>query len=149
MTIGELASKSGVHASTIVLWYKRKVTRACQSAVLVLAMFVAFIEAPFLHTHLHESTRHHSGPAFHLHFPSIEHGGEGPEFRCLNPDDDAQLLSWVSLTPTHLTLAAPAVPTEFFAVPALESSRFTVDAPNEKGHDPPPLTGQNPRAPPA
>jgi hypothetical protein len=131
------------------LWYKREVVRAYQSAVLVLAMFVAFIEAPFLHTHQHESTQHHSGPVFHLHLRSIQHSGNGPEFRGLNPDDDAQFQSWLSLTPTHLTPVAPAVPAQFFTVPALEASRSTVDAPQQRGHDPPPLTTQNPRAPPA
>jgi len=125
------------------------VLRAYQSAVLVLAMFFAFIEAPFLHTHQHESTRHHPGPAFHLHFPSIEQGGNGPAFRSLNPDDDAQSLSWLSLTPTHLNPAAPPVPAEFFSVPAPESGRLAVDPRHRKGHDPPPLTPQNPRAPPA
>jgi hypothetical protein len=112
-------------------------------------MFVAFLEAPFLHTHQHESTQHHPGPVFHLHFPSIEHSGNGPEFRSLNPDDDAQFLNWVSLTPTHLNPAVPGIPAEFFTVPALETSRLTVDGPQQNGHDPPPLTPQNPRAPPA
>jgi hypothetical protein len=124
------------------------VVRAYQSAVLVLAMFVAFIEAPFLHTHQHESTQHHSGPIFHLHIRSIQHSGNGPEFRGLNPDDDAQFLSLVSLTPTDLTPVAPAIPVEFFTVPAPEISRLMVDAPQRKGHDPPPLTPRNPRAPP-
>ena len=123
--------------------------RAYQSAVLVVAMFVAFIEAPFLHTHQHESTQHHPGPAFLFHFGSTERGRNGPEFRGLNPDDDAQVLSWLALAPTSLTLAAPAVAGEFFTIPALQSNRLTVDAPHQKGADPPPLTPQNPRAPPA
>ena len=123
--------------------------RAYQSAVLALAMFVAFIEAPFLHTHQHESTQHHPGPVFHLHFPSIEYGGKGPAIRSLNPDDDAQFLSWVSVTPTHLIPAAPALPAEFFTVPPPELRRWTIDARHPRGHDPPPLTTQNPRAPPA
>jgi hypothetical protein len=112
-------------------------------------MFVAFMEAPFLHTHQHESTRHHAAPAFHLHFPSIEHGGNGPEFRGLNPDDDAQLLNWLSLTSTDLTPVAPAVLAKFFTIPAVQSSRSAVDAPQQNSHDPPLLAPQNPRAPPA
>jgi hypothetical protein len=114
-----------------------------------LAMFIAFLEAPFLHTHQHESTQHHAGPVFHLHLGLTHHSSKTPGFQGLNPDDDAQLQSWLSLTPTDSTPVAPAVPAEFYSVPDLETSRLKVDPPLEKGHDPPGLSRRNPRAPPA
>ena len=84
--------------------------RAYQSALLTLAMFVAFREAPFQHTHLHESAQHHAGAVFHFHFRAFEPSGSGPRFQGLNPDDHAQFLNLVSLTPAHLTPVVPAIP---------------------------------------
>ena len=67
------------------------------STVLSLAIFIAFVESPFLHSHQHESTQLHAGPVFHLHLGLTHHSSNAPEFQGLNPDDDAQLQSWLSL----------------------------------------------------
>jgi hypothetical protein len=117
--------------------------------VLSLAIFIAFLEAPFLHTHQHESTQRHAGSVFHLHLGLAHHSSNSPEFQGLNPDDDAQLQSWFSLTPTDSTPIAPAVLAEFYSIRDLETSRLKVDPPLQTGHDPPRLSRQNPRAPPA
>jgi hypothetical protein len=72
-----------------------------------------------------------------------------PEFRGLDPDDDAQFQSWFSVTPTDSRLITPALPAEPFSIPVLECSRWAVEAPLQIGHDPPLLSPQNPRGPPA
>ena len=119
------------------------------SIPLSLVVFIAFLDAPFLHTHQHEGTQRHPGPVFHLHVKLAHPASKTPEFRGLDPDDDAQLQSWFSVTPTDSQSIIPALPAEPLSIPVLERSRWAVEAPLQIGHDPPFLSPRNPRAPPA
>jgi len=123
--------------------------RSSSSILLSLAVLIAFLEAPFLHTHQHEATQRHPGPAFHLHLKLTHAASKTHEFRGLDPDDDAQLQSWFSVTPTDSRYITPALLAEPFSIPVLERGRWAVEAPFETGHDPPFLAPRNPRAPPA
>lgn len=123
--------------------------RSSSSTLLSLAVFIAFLDAPFLHTHRHEATQNHPGPVFHLHVKLSHAASKTAEFRGLDPDDDAQIQGWLSVAPTDSRHIAPALPLEPFSVPLLERSGWAVEAPLQIGHDPPLLSPQNPRGPPA
>ena len=112
------------------------------------ALGVAFIQAPFLHVHQHETTQRHPGALLHLHLRSVHPTGSGPEFRNLDPDDDAQHQNWFSATSADAGLA-PVILAKAYAISVPEFNEWTVEAPRLNGHDPPLLCIRNPRAPPA
>jgi hypothetical protein len=112
------------------------------------ALCLAFVEAPFLHVHQHEAAQRHPGALLHLHLRSVQPLGNGPEFRNLDPDDDAQFQDWFSATSTDTGLN-PAIVAETYSISAPEFSGWTVEAPLSNGHDPPLLCIRNSRAPPA
>jgi hypothetical protein len=124
----------------------RRVTAILTSVVLLLT----FVEAPSLHTHQHEVTQRHPGRLLHLHLHlrSNHPAGGGPEFRGLDPDDDAQLQSWFSATAADSGLF-PVILADGFCLPIPERSGLPVEAPLPAGHDPPLLCSRSPRAPPA
>lgn len=126
-----------------------RAVRSFSAVLLSLAIFIAFLEAPFLHTHRHKATQRHSGPVFHFHLGLAHHAGNRPAFQALSPDDDAQSQNWFSLSPTHSTLIGLAAPAKFYSIPLPAISRLAIDAPLQTGHDPPLLIPQNPRPPPA
>jgi hypothetical protein len=79
---------------------------------------------------------------------SVHPVGGGSEFRGLDPDDDAQLQNWFSATPADAGLS-PVVLAEGLCLAAPEGNEWVIEAPLQVGHDPPPLCGSSPRAPPA
>jgi hypothetical protein len=113
-----------------------------------LALLLAFVQAPFLHTHQHEATQRHAGPLFHLHLKLFHATSRGSEFRALDPDDDALSQSWFADTP-HDPGSSPVILAVRLGVSAPEHSGWTVGPPPQMGHDPPLLCIKNPRAPPA
>ena len=113
------------------------------------ALGVAFIQAPFLHVHQHETTQRHPGALLHLHLKSVHPTGSGPELRNLDPNDDAQLQNWFSATTSADTGLTPVIPVENYSIRGPEFNEWTVEAPLLNGHDPPLLCIRNPRAPPA
>jgi len=102
-----------------------------------------------MHTHRHEATQRHAGAFlhFHLHLSSVHSKGAGLEFQGLDPDDDAQLQNWCAAAPADAGLS-PAVLTECLSVATPEGGERTLDAPQQKNHDPPLLFNKSPRAPP-
>ena len=125
------------------------VARSAASILLSLAVVLAFIEAPFLHTHRHESTQRHPGPVFHFHLKFVHATNGDPAFRDLDPDDDAQLQSSFSLTAANSPHITPAIASVLFSTPVLRQTGRTIEALFETGHDPPLLSLLNPRPPPA
>ena len=120
------------------------------TAILVnLALCLGFVQAPFLHVHQHESTQRHPGAFLHLHLESVHPAGGGPEFRNLDPDDDAQLQNWFSANIPSDAWLNSVVLAESVCVHAPEISGWTAAAPLPHGYDPPRLCIKNPRAPPA
>ncbi|HXP84236.1 MAG TPA: hypothetical protein VN841_05925 [Bryobacteraceae bacterium] len=113
-----------------------------------LALCFAFVQAPFLHVHQHEATQKHPGAFLHLHLESVHPAGRGPEFRSLDPDDDAQFHNWFSATSADDELSS-AILAESVCIQAPEISGWTAAAPLPHGYDPPRLCIKNPRAPPA
>lgn len=123
--------------------------RSSFSIVLSVVVLAAFIEAPYFHTHRHESTQRHPGPFLHFHVRSAHQGGKAPEFRGFDPNEDAQYENWFCGTPSESGLIAVAIPEEPFVLPAPQESGRSVEVPLRSGHDPPPSSPKNPRAPPA
>jgi hypothetical protein len=122
--------------------------RTLTSTSVCLALFGAFIQAPFQHTHQSEATQRHAGPLLHLHLKSFHAAGHGCEFRALDPDEDAVFQNWCADTP-HDSGPSPVILAARFSPPAPERSGWTVLPPPETGHDPPLLCIKNPRPPPA
>ena len=123
--------------------------RTSSSILVSLALLVAFVEAPFLHTHQHESTQRHAGAFLHFHLKSVHPIGTSPEFRDLDPNEDAQFQSWFSATATDSGSITPVIHAEPFTLPAPELSGWSTETPLRTGHDPPLLSPRSPRAPPA
>jgi hypothetical protein len=122
--------------------------RTSSSILLSLALLVAFLEAPFLHTHQHEATQRHAGAFLHFHLKSAHPVGKNPEFRDLDPNEDAQYQAWFSATTTDSGTMVPVVFAAPFSVPIPESSGWSIETPQRIGHDPPLLIPRSPRAPP-
>jgi hypothetical protein len=119
------------------------------TAILVgLALVLAFVQAPFLHTHQHQATQRHPAPFIHLHLKSTHPAGSGPEMRGLDPDDDAQIQNWFSQAPT-ISGWTPGILPASFRPSTPEGGRWMLEAPLEMGHDPPLLGNKGSRAPPA
>ena len=123
--------------------------RTSSSILLSLTLLIAFVEAPFLHTHQHESTQRHAGAFFHFHLTSAHPVGTSPEFRGFDPNEDAQYQAWFSATATDSGSMTPAIYAEPYTLAAPEHSGWSIETPLRTGHDPPPLSLKSPRAPPA
>jgi hypothetical protein len=109
---------------------------------------LTFLQAPFLHVHEHESTGHHPHPFFHTHFPHHHIlNSKSPEFRGLDPDDDAVFQHWFSATISDLSTAV-FIPTFVYGVAPSCSSEPFVGSDIRSGHDPPRLSCAAPRSPP-
>jgi hypothetical protein len=121
--------------------------RIATSVFLSLALLVAFVEAPFHHTHRHEATQRHAGAFLHFHLGSVHPADRSPEFRGLDPSQDAQYQAF-SATSTDSGTMAPVLYLEPFPVPIPESSGWAVEGSSRSGHDPPLLSPKSPRAPP-
>jgi hypothetical protein len=122
--------------------------RISTSVLLSLALLVAFVQAPFLHTHQHESTQRHAGAFLHFHVRSAHPLGKSPEFRGLDPNEDAQYQGWFSATATDSGSMIPVIHAQPSTLPAPELSGWSTETPIRSGHDPPLLNPRSPRAPP-
>ena len=112
-------------------------------------MALAFVQAPFLHIHEHESTERHAGAFFHSHFAHVEaNHSSKPVLRDLDPDDDAQFQQWFSAT-TIDSGVTPVVLISFFSVPAPQFVNWSPGAVEPSAHGPPLLNAAGPRPPPA
>jgi len=127
----------------------KRPVRLLTSVVLNAVLLLAFLQAPSLHIHAHESTERHVAGFLHTHVshvagPTSDHA----EWRNLDPDDDAQFLSWFLMSPTNwgfapVILIAPKI---VVPLPELSERRTMILRPN--AHDPPALDAATPRAPP-
>jgi hypothetical protein len=113
------------------------------------ALVLAFVQAPFLHIHLHESTAKHSGAFFHSHFAHVAaiHPTQS-ELRDLDPNDDAQFQSWFSVT-TSDSGFTPVILSSFFSVLTPQIANWLPGTIEPSSHGPPLLNAAAPRAPPA
>ena len=122
--------------------------RTSSSILVSLALLVAFVQAPFLHTHQHESTQRHAGAFLHFHLKSSHSVGRSPELRGLDPNEDAQYQAWFSATATDSGSMTTVIHAEPFTLPAPEHRGWSTETPLRTGHDPPLLSPRSPRAPP-
>jgi hypothetical protein len=113
----------------------------------VVAILLAFVQAPFVHFHLHESTQKHSGSLFHVHLQHLSPHSSQPGFRGWDPDDDAQFQDWFSATRYHSAFT-PVILTAPFITPRLPIARWSPPAITPSAHDPPDISARPPRAPP-
>lgn len=114
-----------------------------------LALLLAFVQAPFMHTHLHEATQKHAGAFLHVHFTSASPVSTSPELRTLDPNEDALYEGWFSAPPVDFGSITPLIQVEPFALPLPELGGWTLETPLQVGHDPPLLCRKSPRGPPA
>jgi hypothetical protein len=112
------------------------------------ALLLAFLEAPFEHTHQNQSTQRHSGPPLHLHLKSFHATGSGEALLAPDPDDDAVFQNWFAITHNDPG-TSPALAVECFSLSAPEDTGWIARPLPEMGPDPPHLSSTNPRAPPA
>ncbi len=120
------------------------------TAILVnLSLVLTFLQAPFLHVHDHESSRHDHHGLFHAHFPhSHLHSSEKAGFCAIDSDDDAHYVNWVSSPAQDHSLPALALPYEFSFVPE-QHSELCTHLVGQSGRAPPRSRLSIPRAPPA
>ncbi|WP_130422438.1 hypothetical protein [Edaphobacter modestus] len=122
--------------------------RSCISILMNLVLALTFLQAPFLHVHGHESTEHHPHAFFHTHFPHHHFSAsKSPEFRGLDPDDDAVFQQWFSATINDISTPVFMLTSIYTLVPVRSSELFF--EPNIlSGHDPPRRSRSSPRSPP-
>jgi hypothetical protein len=122
--------------------------RSCISILMNLVVALTFLQAPFLHVHEHESTENHSHRFFHTHFQQHHFSvSKSPEFRGLDPDDDAVFQHWFSATIKDLFSPVFMLTSIYTVVPIRLSEPFL--EPNIlSGHDPPRRSRSSPRSPP-
>jgi hypothetical protein len=123
--------------------------RSFISILMNFVLALTFFQAPFLHVHEHESTEHHPHGFFHTHFPHHHHlsASKSPEFRGLDPDDDAVFQQWFSATLGELSTPV-FIPTFIYTAAPARSSEPFVELNIRSGHDPPRLLRAAPRSPP-
>jgi hypothetical protein len=122
--------------------------RSLVAVVVNLAMGFAFVQAPFQHTHQHEATRQHPGSFFHTHLAIPPVRASVPEFRGLDPNEDAQFQNWFSATSVPSGVAPVALPTAI-RMPEFQAADSATEEPKPRAHDPPLVNNRSPRAPPA
>jgi hypothetical protein len=122
--------------------------RFCVSILMNLVLALTFIQAPFMHVHVHEETQRHRGGFFHTHFPHHHPPSASTEVSGLDPDDDAVFQHWFSATVSDFSTPI-FILTDAYAIviPTLTSEPF-VEPEILSGHDPPRLTCTSPRSPP-
>jgi hypothetical protein len=122
--------------------------RRCISILMNLVLALTFVQAPFLHVHEHQDTQHHPGGFFHTHFPHHHVSApKSPEFRDLDPDDDAVFQQWFSATISHFSTPT-FLPTFVNTIAVAWSSEPFLEPEILSGHDPPRLSRAAPRSPP-
>lgn len=129
-----------------LLW---ELLRSLASSLASVAVLLAFVQAPSAHIHEHEATERHDGSFLHLHVPHIEvPDSDGPEWRDLDPDDDAQSLNWASLAPSYEGLVPVVLRECTVIVPVLAIANWQMTDLRPSAHDPPTSRATPPRAPP-
>ena len=113
------------------------------------AMLLAFVQAPSLHVHQHEANQRHAGAFLHTHFAHDQAAHpKQSEAQVIDPDDDAQFLSWLLDVPGNSGFAPVILAASALVIPAPELSAWPTIALRPSAHDPPVLTATPPRAPP-
>ena len=136
-----LEPPSGYHSIVLV--------RLLTSVLANLALLLAFVQAPALHVHSHETTERHAGSLIHTHLEHAgTHSGLLPEWRDFDPDDDARLLNWTAANPSDSGLASVNLTAFYITTPKLGLTARRNIAFRPNAHDPPALDATSPRAPP-
>ena len=120
------------------------------TAILVnLSLVLAFLQAPFLHVHDHESSGNDHHGFFHAHFHHHHVNPSGKAWLCaIDSDDDAHYVNWVSSPAQDHSLPALALPYEY-SFAAEQHSEPRIHPVGLSGRAPPALRLGIPRAPPA
>ena len=114
-----------------------------------LSLVLAFLQAPFLHVHTHESTDKHGGAFIHTHFLRVDgRQSTESELRNLDPDADAQFQKWFTIATVDSGLQ-PVILSCLFCLPAPAKSTWLSVGVEPNAHGPPLLQTIIPRAPPA
>ena len=127
----------------------KMLVRFVVSILLNVVMLLAFMQAPSLHVHAHEATERHAASFIHTHLPHVEAPlSDREEWQDLDPDDDAQFLSWVSFRPSYEGLAPLILIASNVILPAPVVGKWHSAVLRPSAHDPPALNATTPRAPP-
>ena len=105
-------------------------------------------QAPFLHIHP-EDLDHPPTPALvHLHVHATLPSSTN-FISAHTDDDDAVDVGWNPVQPSSLALSFDFIAAETAHIPPLVRASVPLPVPLQRGHDPPGLTPEQPRAPPA
>ncbi len=120
------------------------------SMLMNMLLVLAFLQAPFQHTHHHDCPSWHPHGLFHIHtHPIHASGSRSAAVRDGDSDDDAQFREWHAAASGSVSrLAMYLAPEIVTAAPATLSAR-QIEPLIEGGHDPPILPQSSPRSPPA
>ena len=123
--------------------------RALRISLGVATLLWGFLQAPFDHIHPGEELEHQATAApVHLHV----HGTldvDGPALSPRTADDDEIDLLWSVAKSAHAFQAAGPAPVQRVEIPAPVLAAATIAVPQPRAHDPPEVSPQIPRAPPA
>jgi hypothetical protein len=113
------------------------------------ALLLAFMQAPSLHIHPHETAEPHEAGFLHTHVAHFEAPlSNQPEWRDLDPDDEPQFLNWFLTSPTDWRFTPVILTTSKIVLPLPEVSEWRTVMLKPSAHDPSALNATRPRAPP-
>ena len=123
--------------------------RHLTSIVVNLALLLAFVQAPSLHVHPHETTEGHEAGFLHTHVAHFEAPlSTQPEWRDLDPDDDAQFLDWFLTSRTDWRFTPVILSASKIVLHLLQVGERRTVMLQPSAHDPPALNATPARAPP-
>jgi hypothetical protein len=107
-----------------------------------------FLQAPFFHIHPEDLDHAPTSTLVHAHL-HIAPAASGPVIAPHTADDDAIDVGWNLVRPTFVSTAFNFVVSGVVTVPLPALTSAETPVPDRRGHDPPGLNPQQPRAPPA
>jgi hypothetical protein len=112
------------------------------------ALLLGFYQAPFSHIHPDDFDHPDSSSIIHWHVHHEPASAPTPLMTAPTADDDAIDVGWNALgcSSTHIPFSFEIV--EAVNPPTITLSSIPASVPHRRGHDPPVLAGQSPRAPP-
>ena len=128
----------------------KKLMKLLVSILLNMVLLHALVQAPSSHVHAHEATQRHVASFLHTHV-SHKHApiSDHRQWRELDPDDDAQFLTWAPMVPNGGEGLGPVTLVPFHVAPQVPVvSRRQTTTLRPSAHDPPILAALSPRAPP-
>ena len=126
--------------------YTRGIVRRLTTVVGLTALLWSFAQAPFLHVHAEDHDDSSGSIHSHLH---LYHGSPTPTIAEADEEKDAIDLVWGISAPNGIHLSLNLFLLERFVIPEPLLAGVTASNVALHSHDPPNISSQNPRGPPA